>query len=256
MDEMSIRSIGRIACIAGFAPLVLGLAGCNKDNDVAAGGAKSAIIAKVDPPAGKLWADVVSKTPEGGYRMGNPGAALKVVEYGSLTCSHCAELSEKGSAELRDTFVASGRVSYEFRNFVRDAIDVTAAMLTQCGTPESFFPLTEQAFKNQAAMFATVQKAGEPAYTAAMALPADKRGVALAQLTGLTDFFAARGISKDQANTCLADGGKAQALAKATEDQSEQYKINGTPTFLVNGASIGSMGWEELRSKLQTLGAR
>jgi protein-disulfide isomerase len=256
MGEMSIRSICRIACAALLAPLVLGIAGCTKEKEATAGGSKGDVIAKVAPPAGKLWSDVVGKTPEGGYRMGNPAAAIKLVEYCSLTCSHCAEFSEKASAELRNTYVASGRVSYEFRNFVRDAIDVTAAMLTQCGTPEGFFPLTEQAFKNQAAMFATVQKAGDPAYTAAMALPADKRGVALAQLTGLTDFFTSRGISKDKANACMADGGKAQALAKATEDQSEQYKINGTPTFLINGASIGSMGWEELRSKLQNMGAR
>jgi protein-disulfide isomerase len=252
---MAFGALRRLVLVAALAPLALGLASCGKEKDGNAGLSGSA-IAKVAPPAGKAWSDVVVKTPEGGYRMGNPDAPIKLVEYGSLTCPHCAELSEKGSAEIRDTFVASGRVSFEFRNFVRDAMDVTAAVLTRCGAPESYFALTEQAFANQPEMIKKVQAAGNPAFDAAIALPDGKRGVAMGQLTGLTDFFAARGISKDQANSCLANGAEAAALAKRTQTQAEQYKIEGTPTFLVNNRTIGSLGWEELRTKLQNLGAR
>ena len=252
---MAFGAIGRLVFAAVLVPLAIGLAACNKDKGEN-GGLSGNAIAKIAPPAGKAWSDVIVKTPEGGYRMGNPDAPIKLVEYGSLTCPHCAELSEKGSAELRDNFVASGRVSYEFRNFVRDAMDITAAMLTRCGAPESYFALTEQTFANQPEMIKKVQAAGSPAFDAAVNLPDTRRGPALGELTGLTDFFAARGISKDQANACLANGAEAAALAKRTQDQAEQYKIEGTPTFLVNGQSIGSMSWEELRTKLQNLGAR
>lgn len=252
---MAIGTFGRLFVVAALAPLALGLGACGKGKE-GDGGLSGEPIAVVAAPAGKAWSDVVVKTPEGGYRMGNPDAPIKLVEYGSLTCPHCAELSEKGSGEIRDVFVSSGRVSFEFRNFVRDAMDVTAAMLTRCGAPESYFALTEQAFANQAAMIQKVQAAGNQAFEAAIALPDDKRGVAMGQLTGLTEFFAARGIAKDQANACLANGAEAAALAKRTTDQAEQYKIEGTPTFLVNGQPIGSLSWEELRTKLQTLGAR
>jgi protein-disulfide isomerase len=252
---MAQGSFRRIVLAAALVPLALGLASCGKGKEENAG-LSGEPIAKIAAPAGKAWAEMVAKTPEGGYLMGNPQAPIKLVEYASLTCPHCAEFAAKGSAELRDSFVASGRVSYEFRNFVRDPMDVTAALLTRCGTPESFFPLTEQAFANQANMMQAAQNAGEAAYTAALNQSDNKRTVALAQLLGLTDFFAARGIAKDQANACLANAAEAQGLAKRTEDQGKQFDIQGTPTFLVNGQSIGSMGWEELRSKLQTMGAR
>lgn len=252
---MSLRQFHRVALAAMMLPLALGLAACSKGNEETAG-LSGEPIAKTAPPAGKAWADMVTKTPEGGFRMGNPEAPIKLVEYGSLTCSHCAEFSEQGSAALRDEFIASGRVSYEFRNFVRDPIDLTAALLTRCGAPESYFALTEQVFANQQAMLTRAQAAGEPAYTAAMGQPDGKRYAALAELTGLSEFFAARGIAKDQANACLANAGEAQNLAKLTQAQGEQFKIEGTPTFLVNGANIGSMGWAELRAKLQTMGAR
>ena len=235
------------------APLALGLAACGKkDGDAPAGEA----IAKIAPPAGKAWGDVVVKTEQGGYLMGNPDAPIKLVEYGSLTCPHCAEFSEKSAAPLRDEFVASGRVSFEFRNFIRDAIDITAAQLTRCGAPESFFALTEQTFANQAAMFQTVQAAGQPAYEAAMNAAPDKRGVALGQITGLTEFFAARGIAKDQGNTCLANAAEATALAERTQKQGDEFNISGTPTFLINGASFEGNTWEVVKAQLETLGAR
>jgi protein-disulfide isomerase len=252
---MISRSLRRMLFAAMLAPLALGLSACGKGKDELSG-LSGEPIAKIAPPTGKAWADVVAKTPDGGYIMGNPAAPIKLVEYGSFTCSHCAEFSEKGSAEIRDTLVASGRVSFEFRNFVRDAMDITAALLTRCGAPESYFALTEQAMANQAAMFQKVQAAGNAAFDAAIALPDDKRAVAMGELTGLTEFFAARGISKDQANVCLANGAEAAALAKRTTDDAEKYKIEGTPTFMINGQSIGSMSWEELRAKLQTMGAR
>jgi protein-disulfide isomerase len=252
---MTIRAVRSIILMAAMATAALNLSSCSKEKEGTAG-TSGAVIAKVAPPAGKVWGDVVAKTPEGGYRMGNPNAALKLVEYGSMTCNHCADFSEKSSAEMRDTFVASGRVSFEYRHLIRDPMDLAVVTLARCGTPESFFPLTEQAYKYQATMFATAQKAGEGPYKAAMEAPPEKRAVALAQLIGLTDYFAARGIAKDQANACLANTAEASALAQRSQEQSEQYKIEATPTFLVNGSVIGSFGWEELRSKLQTMGAR
>lgn len=236
-------------------PLALALSACGQQESgpAALSGEKIAVVA---PPAGKVWADVVEKTADGGYRMGNPDAAIKLVEYGSFTCSHCADFSKESHAELRDTFIASGRVSFEFRNFVRDAIDLTAAQLTRCGTPESYFPLTEQIFANQMAMFEKAQSAGEAAYKAAMAQPDAQRGPALGALTGLTEFVAARGIAKDQANACLANAADAQALAKTTTEQGEKYDIAGTPTFLLNGAKIDENNWKLIKAKLETLGAR
>lgn len=246
----------RFALALALAPLALGLAACGGKEEAGTAALSGDRIAPIAAPAGKAWADVVTKTPEGGYRMGNPDAPIKLVEYASLTCSHCAEFAHEASAELRDTFVASGRVSYEMRNFVRDAIDITAAQLTRCGTPESYFPLTEQVLANQAAMFQKVQAGGEAAYQAAMAQPDDKRGLAMAELAGLTEFFAARGISVDQARACLAKPGEAAALAEATSKQGEEFDITGTPTFLINGSKIEENSWKAIKAKLETLGAR
>lgn len=252
MTRPSLRSL---ALAAAVLPVALGLAACKKTEGgtAAVSGEKIAVIA---PPAGKAWSDVVSKTPENGYRMGNPDAPIKLVEYASLTCSHCAEFAETSTAELRDKFVASGRVSYELRNLVRDAVDLTAVQLVRCGSPESFFPLAEQTFANQAAMFEKAQAAGQAAYTAAMQQPPEKRGVAIANMAGLTEFFAARGVSKDQQAACLAKVDDMTALADAKANKAEEYDINATPTFILNGSKIEENTWPLLKAKLETMGAR
>lgn len=256
---MTRSAARRFTLAAALLPLALGPGACGKGDNTtqSAASPSGAPVASVAPPQGQAWSDVVARTPEGGYRMGNPNAAIKLIEYGSLTCPHCAEFAHESGDELRTTFVDSGRVSFEFRNFVRDPIDLTAALLTHCGAPETFFALTHEVFANQQSLFEKVQApGGEGAYTKAVALPGNQRFFALAQLTGLTDLFAARGLPRNQAETCLANAATADALAKATDLQGKEFGIEGTPTFLINGQKAETTGWKELKARLQAMGAR
>ena len=178
-------------------PLVLGLSACGK-SDESGGTLSGEPIEAIAPPDGESWQDMVSVTEEGGYRMGNPEAPIKLIEYGSLTCPHCAHFTEESSDELRDEFVASGRVSYEFRNFVMNPLDLTMAMTVRCGSPQSFFALVEQTFANQTTLIDNWSKTDEAALEQANGLPPEQRYQAFAQLAGLDEFYAARGISTDQ----------------------------------------------------------
>ena len=124
----------------------LSLSACGHKEGGGNGSAPSAApVAGAPAPAGKQWVDVVTETPEGGFAMGNPDAPLKVVEFGSFTCPHCAEFAEKSSAELR-TMVNSGKLNFEFRNYVRDPLDMSMGLIARCGGAEPFFPLMEQLF--------------------------------------------------------------------------------------------------------------
>ncbi|WP_232491595.1 thioredoxin domain-containing protein [Novosphingobium kaempferiae] len=238
------------------APLALGLAACGKKDETTAGPTAGAALPKVAAPAGKAWADTIVKTPEGGYRIGNPEAPIKLIEYGALSCSHCAEFAKESFESLRDDYVASGRVSYELRYFMLNALDVPASLLATCGSTEAVIPLSEQFWAWQPNMFEKLQAADKSQLAAIDALPKDKQLPAFAEVAGMTEFFASRGIARDQAAACLADTAKARALADQTQKGTEQFNITGTPTFLINGNNVGSMGWKELEPKLKEAGAR
>lgn len=211
-------------------------------------------LANVPPPAGKKWTEIVSETADGGFVMGNPDAPVKVIEFGSFTCPHCREFAEASSAE-RDAMVETGKMSFEYRAFVRDPIDMAAALLARCSGPEPFFPLSEQLFANQNDMIGKAQAMGEASYAAIVAKPVGERFAALAQGVGLIDFVKQRGISGDKAKQCLADAATIDRLVKQVQADTAKFDIQGTPTLVMNGKVVeNAASWQVMRAKLKEAG--
>jgi protein-disulfide isomerase len=238
------------------APLALALAACGSNDDAAPGAAPTGEpIAAIAAPAGQAWSQVVSATPEGGMRMGNPDAPLKLVEYGSLSCPHCAKLATDGMQTLVDKYVNSGRVSFEFRSFpLHGIVDVIPTVMVRCADPSAYFPLVEQLFATQQEWIAQVEKNSDQAQ-ALQSLPPQQRYAALADALGFTEWFAARGLAKDQAHSCLADPSAIEKVAKEGQKWTEDG-VNQTPTLALNGTMLEVAEWKELEPVLQNAGAR
>jgi protein-disulfide isomerase len=248
-------TILRTASIALAATLAL--AACNSKDAAAPAGevTEGKPVAAVPPPAGQTWSDVAAVTPEGGVIEGNPNAPIKLVEYSSHTCSHCAEFAETGIEPLRSKYINSGRVSYEIRNQIHDPIDLTFAVLARCAGPEAFHAFAEQGWSNLGAMFEKVQ-ANSAMLDAAQAATGVARMDGIANAAGLYDFFAQRGVSRDQAKACLAKTDTATKIAADSESQSNDLGVTGTPWFFINGVSVGTQNWQSLEPMLQRAGAR
>ena len=243
----------RITIAALVAPLSLALAACGS-SDKAEGAASGEPIAHIPAPAGSNWTQTASVSDLGGNVQGNPNAPLKLVEYASFTCSHCADFATESQTGLEE-YVATGVVSYEIRNQIHDGLDLTIAMLVRCGDPATFHPLANQAWTNFTQIITTAQSNGD-ALNAAMASQEPTRFQQIAQAAGLVDFFAARGISRDQAMQCLADPAKAEKIANDSQKQSEELGVTGTPTFFLTGRKLEGTAWKVIEPQLQQAGAR
>ena len=245
----------RIALATLAAPLALGLAACGSETTEGAA-ASSEPIAEVPAPEGAEWRNVVTMTEEGGYLVGNPEAPIELVEYGSLTCPACAAFSQQASEELLGDYVNSGRVNFEFRStLIHGAPDLILTRLIGCGSKEAAVPLADQVWGNLDAVLDSMQ-ANAPALEQSMGLPEDQRFVAFAENAGFLDFFAARGLSKDQARACLADFAAMEALAQQLDSQAKEAQITRTPTFFLNGRMLDETAWTEIEAMLQRAGAR
>ena len=248
-----MSSLRRLALAFCAAPLALGLAACGSSDEAAPQGD---VVAKVAAPAGQQWVDVVAVTPEGGWLAGNPEAPIRLVEYGSLTCPACAAFSTQGMQQLRDDYVNSGRVSYELRSVpIHGTVDLVLTRLLECAPKEAAHPLAEQLWANNAAVVTPVQQ-NAAALEQALGLPENQRFVAYAQASGLTDFFAARGVSSDQANQCLSNYAAIETLANRLQTQTEKDGVTGTPTFFINGTRMDETDWPSVQAALQRAGAR
>lgn len=242
----------RIALLSSLGALALAGCGENKTDPAK----EQDVITKIAAPADKSWSATVSKTADGGYVMGNPDAPIKIIEFASLTCSHCADFSKESHEELKRDFIDTGRVSLELRNFIRDPLDASAAAIIRCAPIDRYFPLIENAFASQADLFTGAQanpKGGE----AAMALPPAQRFPALAKAWKLDQFFQSRGVTAEQINACLGNLDNISKLEQGTNSAVEKYQIQGTPTFIINGqVAEGIATWGPLRDRLRTMGVR
>jgi protein-disulfide isomerase len=239
---------------SAVAALALAVAGCGGDAGGNAQGTadKNMPLTQIAAPNGGDWTQMVTQTPEGGFLMGNPAAKVKVVEYGSMTCGHCATFAEQGEPQLVDKYVKSGQVSFEFRNFVRDPADVAAALLARCNGPSAFFPLTDQLFAAQAEWLGKLQGLTPAQQQQLAALPQNQSIAAMAQAAGLDQFVRVRGIPAAKAQSCLADTAGLQRLVDIQTQAVQQHKVNSTPTFLINGkVAEASADWAALEPAIQ-----
>jgi protein-disulfide isomerase len=240
------------------APLALALfalAACGQSGTGGNASAPAGSVAGKAAPAGTSWADQVVATPEGGFRMGNPDAPIKIVEFGSYTCPHCKDFTEQADGALVRDYISTGKVSFEYRNFIRDPLDMTVALLARCTGPTAFFPLNLQFFQNQSEMITKIQGAGQGTYESAMSAPANQRFVKLAEMSGLIEFAMQRGVPEAQARQCLADIKQAETLAKSVETATAKYNITGTPTIIMNESKLEDVAaWPQLVERLKGAG--
>ena len=199
------------------------------------------------------WSRVVVATPEGGFRMGNPDARVKLLEYGSLTCPHCAAFAREGEAALVQNYVRTGRVSYEYRNYVLNGIDVVASLLARCSGPSNFFPMAQTLYGTQQQWMGRITGLSPAQKDALKAMPEGQRLVRLGEIGGLTQVAARYGVPAARANQCLADKAGLDRLGRMVE-AATAMGVEGTPTFFINGVNANVNSWAALEPLIRNGG--
>jgi protein-disulfide isomerase len=143
--------------------------------------------------------------------LGKPDAPVKVDEYVSLTCPHCAEFYNDTLPALETNYVDTGKARFVFHNFVLDGVGLKAAQIARCMPEQQFFPFVKMLYKDQNAWAAQIDPA--------------KVLISYAKLGGLPE---------DQAKACLADTKLQNAIIAERDEATQKYKIEATPTFILN----------------------
>lgn len=253
MAAICSKPLAKAARILLFAASPLALIGCSEG----AGDGATANGEPIEPiaaPEGTSWTNMVAVSPEGGYIAGNPDAPIKLVEYASHTCGACANFAINGKSELKDDYVAAGTVSFEQREVFLNTFDVVIATLAQCGPKEQMQPLSDQVWRNLNDVMSGIQS-NPDALNAAGELPLEDRFRVIGEQTGLIDFFASRGLSADQARSCLSDTAAIEEMVQTAETAAREDDITGTPTFFINGSRVDANQWSGVEAALQRAGA-
>lgn len=164
--------------------------------------------------------------------IGDPDAAVEVIEYASFTCPHCAAFHAGAYKELKRDFIDTGKIRFVYRDVYFDRFGLWAAMVARCGGPEKFFGIADLIYAGQS----TWTAAGEPA-----AIVAELRKIG--RLAGMDDATL---------DACLEDGDKARTLVAWYKENVEADGIERTPTFVINGEKYGNMPYSEMKTVLDS----
>ena len=197
------------------------------------------------------WSTVVAATPEGGYRMGNPDAPVKVVEFVSLTCGHCAHFAEEGLPPLVENYVKGGQVSFEYRNFFLNGFDLVAALVSRCAAPDDYFELSDAILERQEEWIGRIQNLTPEQRQEIGALSPQQGFARIAAISGLEEIAGRHGIGPAEMQACLADLSRAETLIQMKAAGERDHHVHGTPSFLVNGRlAEGVHDWAALEPLL------
>ncbi|WP_242138488.1 MULTISPECIES: thioredoxin domain-containing protein [unclassified Sphingomonas] len=200
------------------------------------------------------WTRTVVRTPEGGVRMGNADAKVKLVEYGARTCPTCAAFAIDGAPKLVAGYVATGKVSYEFRDYpVHGALDLGPMLLGDCVPLPRFFPLLQAMMAQQKTLVG--RDAQIPDAKGKELEKATPNAVAayLAEFYGYTDLAVKMGLTRPAAAACLANTKAVDGIVARANAAQTSYKISGTPSFVLGGKLLPNVySWDALEPVLKT----
>jgi protein-disulfide isomerase len=149
-----------------------------------------------------------------GYSFGDPKAPVTVLEFGALTCPHCAHWEDAVWPAFKAKYVDTGKVHYIFReDLIHPEFDAAAGQLTRCVPKDKYWSTVQAIFRSQPQMFAE---------------NSNFRQV-------LQNVAVMEGLTEAQFNACLTDTKGLEAINQRQMKIDSTYHVEATPTFIING---------------------
>ncbi len=194
----------------------------------------TAAIAALAPQHARAQANVAELMAPGPLperALGDPKAPVTIVEYASMTCSHCATFATTTYPVLKSRYIDTGKVRYILREFPLDPLATAGFMLARCDGDQKYYPVVDMLFTHQRAWASS-----------------DK------PLDALRQMMRQAGFSQEKFDSCLRDQKLYDAINAVKNRGLETLKIDSTPTFFINGQRHpGNMSIDELEKIIKPL---
>ncbi|KQP58108.1 disulfide bond formation protein DsbA [Methylobacterium sp. Leaf399] len=186
-----------------------------------------------ESPAANL-STLMEPGPLGDVWLGPKDAKVTIIEYASMTCSHCAAFHRQTWPTLKERYIDTGKVRFTLREFPLDPLATAAFMLARCEGDAKYYPITDLLFDQQA-NWAYVQKPQSP-------------------VDAMEQMLRQAGYSKEKFEACLKDQKVYSAVNAVKQRGMDVYKVDSTPTFFINGERYkGEMSIEGMEKVIKPI---
>ncbi len=162
------------------------------------------------------------------FTLGSPDAKVKIAEYASFTCSHCANFHETVFKPLKADYIDTGKVQFIAKEVYFDRPGLWAAMIARCGGDMKYFGISDILFSTQSEWPASQ----DPAVV----------------VENLKKIGRTAGMEDAAMDVCMKDAATAQAMIDHSEAGMTADGVEGTPTLIINGVKHSNMGYPELKA--------
>tara|TARA_Y200000002_G_scaffold376212_1_gene379719 strand:- start:600 stop:1190 length:591 start_codon:yes stop_codon:yes gene_type:complete len=147
--------------------------------------------------------------------MGKQDAKITVKVFSSLTCPHCANFHNAVFNNLKKDYIDKGLVRFEHHAFPLDLAALNAEIVVRCQTDNNKkFELLEEIYNKQ--KFWAV-------------------GSDINKINGLIKQIGVNfSLTEEKMNKCLKDNNAQDDILNQRIEAQKKYKIESTPTILVN----------------------
>ena len=235
---------GRLLLLGACAVAALGATGAaaqtRADDRVGAGFTNN----RSDGPNRRDWLQTTRHTREGGFLIGNPDAATKLVEYLSPSCPECAEFTHQAGEQLFQQYVRTGHVSVEYRLFYRNGVDIAAGLLLNCLPSERYFDMMHNLLGSQPQWLGRIREVTPQQRQALSGLPPLEVARRMIPMLGLDQIARRNGLDAAAQQACLTQE-RLDAMERV-QQAAAQAGVQGTPSFIINGTLSQVHNWAGL----------
>jgi protein-disulfide isomerase len=166
--------------------------------------------------------------------VGSNDAPIRVAEYYSMTCGHCADFHNNTFPKVKAKLIDEGIVRFEMRPFPLDGLALRAHALVRAVPETKFFPLVKMLLARQPVWV----RAADP----------------VAELQKMAKLA---GISADDFNDIMRNRPLLEGIVDLSQKGMDDWKIASTPSFVVNDDLLipGNKDYDEFAEQLSAFGA-
>lgn len=147
--------------------------------------------------------------------LGAADAPITLIEYSSLTCPHCAAFHRDSLPQIKENWIATGKIRLVYRHFPLDGMALRAAAVANCIEGERFFSFLDLLFKGQ-----------------------QRWATAKDPLKAIGQMARLAGMSQEKLDACAADEAEMNRIMARRQNGVETYGVESTPTLIINGRKV------------------
>ena len=148
------------------------------------------------------------------FFIGNENAPVTIIEYASMSCSHCADFHNDTLDELKKEYIDTGKVKFVFRDFPFNYPALAGSMMMRCVPDDVRYDYMNALYKLQ------------------------KNWVVRDNTKTRSELYKimqSGGMQQDEFDACLSDLNMENDILEGVMNAQREFNIRSTPTFIING---------------------